>query len=474
MGKPTKEQLDRINDLSHTELQDDQVYVFTSRSADTLPVERYGWMGEYSISMTNDFLSKLKDSYDTGVGLIASHNTGRIPFGRTFGAEVKLDKVDGENVSTLYIDNYIVTHMYDEDGNKELIKTEVGGLNTNDIVNHIKSGAVFDTSIGFSITKPTCSICGEDLRDYSKCSHYLGEYYDVVVDGESKKMRCDMIAEDGEGLENSLVYAGAVDRALIVKSTKEESYSKDSSLQQTNSDNCNAFYNIDDIKTIPLHTDIMCRMSKGNFEMFTLTSERKEYDKGSVKMPESKDTQELQVANDTALSMVSLEEYNKVSSEKEELYRKLVEAENQVESLNVRLDELGAQLEQANSLNETLKAKAEVADEYQKTLIEDTLQAGVRARGNAFNKERYAKYLGTLSVSELRDELKSLNEEFSSGIIAARVTSVELEDKDKGQVELSLEEARQLAAKNAMQEFKLNGGNLEELTKKELSKLQSK
>lgn len=475
MPRPTKEQLRKINKFASAELSEDQVYVFRSLSADTLPVSRYGWSGEYSINMSTSMLTALKKSYKTGVGLLASHNNSRLPFGRTFDAEVTVDMVGQDSVETMYIDHYIVTHTKDEDGNKSPLRTEINGMTTQDIVNHIDVGHTFDTSIGFAITKPTCSICKHDIRDYEQCSHMPGRTYDVQVGDATEKFRCNIIAEDGEGLENSLVYAGAVDRAIITHSNTNDNENFSESLQGAVNNADPTIYNVDDIKTVPLHSQLLCRMSKGGMTLFTSTSERKDITplKGSAEMTvENTPNQDVtELTQGTVLlqadERVSLNEYNKVVGEKTELETKYSALETQNAELTEKLSTADAEIV-------SLQVKSELADKFTKDLIEDVVKAGVQARGNGFNEERYSKYAQTLSVDELKEELTAFKSEFPGSVEEARVTAVELESERSDEtVTLSKQEMRELAGKNAMSRFKKSGGNLEELTREELAKLEN-
>lgn len=474
MPRPTREQLNKINKFAHTPLEEDQVYVFKSLSADTLPIERMGWFGRYDIIMTSRMLNKLKEDYRKGVGLLASHDNNRLPFGRTFDAEVKVDYVDGEPVETLYIDHYIVTHVKDEEGNKVPLRTEINGMTTQDIVNHIEVGHTFDTSIGFAITEPKCSICKNDIRDHTKCKHVPGMKYDVQVGEETVQKRCDIIADYGEGIENSLVYAGAVNRALI-QHQKYSKFTEDSEyiLQGAVNNNEMSLYNVDDIKKVPLQSAVYCKLSKGkNMELFTLTPDRVEYEKGSEEMPTN---QELSQSTAELKDVVLKEQYDKVVSEKEELSTKLSDAEAKVVDLEKQVSDLQEKLSASEAKVDELTVKAQLADSFTEDLIQETVKAGIQARGNSFNKERYEKYLRTLSVDEIKEELKAFRQEFPGSIEAARVTKTEVEEReDEPDVQMSMDELRQLAAKRAMERFKRDGGNLEKMTKEELSKLLEK
>lgn len=472
MPKPTKEQLEKINNLAKKELKEEQVYVFRSLSADTLPVKRAGFFGEYTINLTSKMLNDLKKSYQTGVGLLASHNKSRLPFGRTFDAEVKVDYVDGRPVETLYIDHYVVTHMLDEEGNKVPLRTEINGMTTQDIVNHIDAGHTFDTSIGFIITEPKCSICGHDIRDYDNCKHIPGLKYEVQVGDKVEKIRCDIVAEGGEGIENSLVYAGAVDRAIIQKTTQNLSLGEDVQ-KDVNSEEV-GLYNVDEIKSLPLNSVIYCRLSKGSMSIFTDTPHRQginEFKKGSVEM-QVKETQVAELSK-SVTDMVSLQEYNKVVSEKDALSTVNAELQKRVEDLEGELAKVREEVELKNELINTLTPKAELADKFTEDLIQEVVKAGIRARGNSFNAERYEKYARTLSVDELKEELEAFRQEFAGDIETARVTRQELDENNAETKTLSKQEMYNLAATRAVERYRVEGGNLEELTKQELAKLQS-
>lgn len=468
MTRPTQAQLELINKFTTEDLKPEQVFVFTSLSADTLPVSRQGWMGEYFIHMNKNMLLDLKRDYQKGAGLLASHNSRRLPFGKTFDATIKTDRVGNDDVETLYIDHYIVQYLEGEDGEKIKLGTEINGMTTEDIINHIRVGHTFDTSIGFAITDCQCSICGNDIRDYSKCSHYPGEMYDVQNGDKAEKQRCDLIANGGEGLENSIVYAGAVNRAIIQNG--KESFSHDPAVQPDVKEHDVQMYNVDDVKKIPLNAEIFCRFSKDSgMQMFTNTPNRQE-NMEDANM--TNQTQETQLGTGVELTaaplrtMYSEEQYKQVLEEKVGLGKDLEQAQK---DLGKAQEELAV----ATALNVELQAKAILADQYKADLITETLAAGVKAHGNSFKEERYSKYLATLSVDEIKEERDTFREAFSAGIDEARATRQELDDKGDTTAQMSADEKRAIAAKNAMQRWNASGGtgDLMQMTNEELAKL---
>lgn len=485
MPTPTRAQLNKINKFSQVDLKEEQVYVFQSLSADTLPIKRFGWFGEYSINMSDNMLNKLKKDYRTGVGLLASHNSNRLPFGRTFDADVKVDNVDGEEVKTLYIDHYMVKYMEDEDGTKSPLRTEINGMTTQDLANHIEVGHTFDTSIGFSMNEVKCSICKHDLRDYDKCSHIPGMTYDVQVGENVEKQRCNIIAESGEGIENSLVYAGAVNRALIQNGRNDASHQNlstnssdyDSSVKLGDS----TLYNVDELKNLPRDAQVLCFLSKGNMQVFTNTNERRDFNKylkEREEMSEATKTPETGLLSAEPLKpVVSQELYDQLKLAHDGFAEKLGKTETTLTETLAKVGELQDELKAKDIQIEELSAKAELADEYRNSLIDETVKAGVAARGNQFNTERYSKYVATLSVAEIKEELSAFKGEFPATVEAARVTAQEAEterEADAPAVELSIHEIRQEAAKQAMVEFNRNGGDLVALTEKYITELRQK
>ena len=473
LAKPTAEQLEKVNQLTRTNVDEDQVYVFTSLSADTLPVSRRSIFGEFNIFFSNQMLDKLKKDYQTGVGLLASHDNNRLPFGRTFDANVKMDMVDGESVQTLYIDHYVVTHVKDEDGEKQPLRTEINGMTTQDIVNHIDVGHTFDTSIGFSIEEPLCSICENDLRDWEQCRHIPGFEYDVETDNGTEQKRCDIVANYGEGLENSVVYAGAVDRAIIQNNNYSKTSDENSeNLQQSVNSEDSGFYNVSEMKSVPLDSHIFCRMSKGGgMELFTDSPNRRNLDdlKGREETM-ADNTQETQL-QETVLKT----DYDKVVSDQESLKTEFNEMKSAKEDFETKYNDTLTELQELQTkVSEEYKPKAEMADQFTEDLIQETLSAGVKARGNAFNSERFEKYLRSLEVSEMKEELSALQNEFPGQVEAARVSAQETEtERDEDTVEMSKAEMRQEASKTAFQRYQNEGGDLEQLTKEEFSKLQN-
>ncbi|BAU28150.1 hypothetical protein DFP93_101226 [Aneurinibacillus soli] len=487
MGTPTPEQLQLINNrFAKAPLKSEQVYVFECIAADTLPVLRKSWYGEYTITMTDKMLVQLMDDFKQGCALLASHNSWKLPFGRTFDARVGYETVDDKNVNTMRIWQYMVTHTIKEDGSMEEIHTEVGKMSTKDIASHIDAGTIFDTSIGFVISSAKCSVCEHDVRS-EKCGHYPGKYY--VIDEQA--VRCDIIAEDGQGIENSLVFSGAVDRATITASANGRGIENSETEEKT-------VYSIDDIKKVPLDEPIVCHYSKhSGVEWFTRSSRRIERPEELASEKEMKDVsgtnvefKDIQLA--FAKAGINFDKIGDVSSAvgaafaaesakaTEEMNKQLEAKDAEFARVSAELDKLKTDFSDAQSKimeltdqKEELSKKAELVEQYRKDLIEATVEAGIRVMGNTFNKERQEKYLSTLSIDELKEEKAAYEGQFQERFAGSRTTKPKQQAKSAVNGEMmrrsdfeNEQEFRTYVGKEAMKLSRKNGTNVADETMK--------
>ena len=406
MPKPTEQQLQLINSrFSQVELTEDNCYVFTNLMIDNLPTS---YNSIIQPALLNTFLEDVKN----GVALLLVHNSRKLPIGRSFDARIKSEYVpdEGREVLTLYGDFYIPLGISLE-----------GGVTTDDITRGIDTGINFATSIGFNAKDWKCSICGNDIRDYFACPHVPGRKYAVERNGEDLVETCYvLVGEDGVGelLEDSLVYAAACDRASVIRhlSASVTDFRESSKLQV-----------IDDIKNVPLEAMVTQYYTKDGSVLFTDTQERtcgteylRKRSEDQVELEKVinilgkfdikfADESELETALSKALSLQknTIEELEKANQEIESLTDELQKAN---EGLTLK-DET---IKELSEKNEELSEKAGLAETYHKDLIAQALEAGVRSQGNAFPSEMYEKFLGTLSVDELKTVIKQFKDEFAS------------------------------------------------------------
>jgi hypothetical protein len=320
-------------------------------------------------------------------------------------------------------------------------------MTTDDLVKGIDAGTIFDVSVGFNATVWQCSICGNDIRNYRECSHIPGREYIV----ESKIEKCKVLVGeggDGELLELSLVYAGACNRATI-KST----FSADGVKEPVKGTN---LYVVDNIKNIPMNTNIYQYYTKDGSVLLTDTEERTEGLEYINKRSEDNVNEALKLFNETfgldlkdaaELSAKIKELATDMSASKDEVTTKLSEVTDlttKLDTLTSDLSTVSAELEvtkttlaekdtligELTTANEDLTAKAGLADTYMSDLVKETIELGIKANGNAFQTDLFEKFLATLSI----DEVKAARDGFQKDVDAkfSGATRVTEEDRALG------------------------------------------
>lgn len=466
MAKPTKEQLEKINRFAKVPLTEDQVYVFRDLMIDDQ-------LTAYYSKIHLNLLQKFAQDASKGVGLLMNHNSRSLPVGRSFDATIQLDQLDDGTVAyTLYGDFYI-----------DLGRSTESNMTTDDIAKGIDAGTVFDTSIGFSADTWTCSICGNDIRDYFACEHFPGEKY-VVQDDQGNdviEMCYVIVGEDGKGelLENSLVYAGACNRATIVNNFSKESDREFNKVPKLNL--------VDDFKNIPLDATIYAFYTKDGSVLYTDTDKRT--NGAEVLRKRSEETVELkqllEVANKFGLKTGTADEFaaslESLKAAQDELATKLEEVESlkaelsttqkEVESLKEQLSNKDATIADLTAKNEELSIKAGLGETYRQDLINKTIEMGVRLMGNSFNTELFTKFLETLSVDQIKEQFasfeKQVNEKFANARTAEPVPSLKnrLDNREMTREDFDDElEFRAKVAEEAQKYAKEHGVSLKEAT----------
>ncbi|WKL02433.1 hypothetical protein Q0F98_40820 [Paenibacillus amylolyticus] len=154
MAKPTTEQLARINQLARVPLTEEEAYVFPAKLVGDQIIPRRFYR------LTPNFLRKMAVQAREGVSLLLYHSWANlgimtIPLGRTFDSRLQMD---GDELA-LYADHYMK------------LGQEVGDIKIDQIAEGIDSGTIFDTSIGFTVSSQTCSVCGSGIFRWELPTH---------------------------------------------------------------------------------------------------------------------------------------------------------------------------------------------------------------------------------------------------------------------------------------------------------------
>lgn len=469
MPKPTVEQLEKINRFTIEPLTEENCFVFNDLMIDDQPTA-------YSSKIHPNLLTKFVRDANRGVGLLMNHNNRSLPVGRSYGAEVREEYSDnGEIMKSVYGQFYI-----------DLGRNTESGMSTDDIAKGINSGTIFDTSIGFNAHSWDCSVCNYDIRDWENCSHFPGEKYQVKDDnGVFREETCYVIAgQDGQGelLENSLVYAGACDRATI-----KNNFSRNDVREKENG---TKLHLVENFKNIPTNATIYQYFTNDGSVLFTETGERTNGLEQLTKR--SEENVELAKIKETVakfgIEFETVEELSTKLGEFTAVTSELATAKEQVTELSTKVEELETvktDMEESLSkkdetiteltvTNEQLTEKAELANTYRQDLTAKALETGVRAQGNAFQKPMFEKFLATLSIDEIKEVISGFENEVNEKFANARTTepknaeptrfAKESEPKFKGDFE-DENQFRAHVADEATKYAKENGVSLKEATK---------
>ncbi|MEK4451635.1 hypothetical protein [Paenibacillus sp. FSL L8-0506] len=347
MAKPTTEQLTRINQLARVPLTEDETYVFPAKLVGDQIIPRRFYR------LTPNFLRKMAVQAREGVSLLLDHSWANlgimtIPLGRTFDSRLQMD---GDELA-LYADHYMK------------LGQEVGDIKIDQIADGIDAGTIFDTSIGFTVSSQTCSICGQEYFGGS-CPHIRGREYDTKL--------CTVDINDGDLMENSLVFDGAYPGAGVVgmsNTLETQSTVKWEALSE-------------DAKSLPSDGRVFYSFSgKSGLDGFVIKQEKN-------------NEPETQAKGDDTVT--------------DEQKAALAAAQTQATALAAANGVLGQVRAALGVENDTdipakltaLSAQAADGAAYKVKVTEQACGAGVRALGEAFNVEAMKTVLSNLPVTEI-------------------------------------------------------------------------
>ena len=178
-GIPTAVQLGAINALAKTELQEEQVYVFSLRLCDDQVDRDFERFDTAALpGLAKLFVGK--------TGIVDHKWSSDSQVARIFAAETVME--DGIS--------YIKAWAY----------IRRGGAN-DEIIADIEAGIKKEVSVGCSMGRSVCSICG---GEYGSCGHRKGQYYDG-------QLCCAVLKEPMDAYEFSFVAVPAQVNAGVLK-----------------------------------------------------------------------------------------------------------------------------------------------------------------------------------------------------------------------------------------------------------------
>ena len=348
MAKPTATQLALINQLARVPLSEDEVYTFEAKLVgDNIIPRRF-------FQISPNFLRKMADQAKQGVSLLLDHSWANlgimtIPLGRTYNSRLQQDG----NELALYADHYMK------------LGQEINGIKIDQLAEGIDAGTIFDTSIGFITSKHVCSICRENYYS-SACSHFRG----IEYEGKT----CIIEIDDGELMENSLVFDGAYPGAGVVNLNQNQTDTQQPTMWDVLSE---------DAKSLP-----------GDGRVFYSFSSKSGF-AGYVPKQQIEKTSTM-VEGDEEMSAEALKQMELALAQAKTAGDASTGLLTQIRTaLGLTADsEILAKLT-------SLSTQAKDGELYKLKITEQACGAGVRAMGEAFNVEAMKLSLANLPVAEI-------------------------------------------------------------------------
>lgn len=427
-GIPTEEQWAKMQKfIKNKKYKKENFYVFETQGVgDRVVPNRY-------TRILPEVLEIMKQDAQKGVSLMLNHNWSQlgvqsIPIGKVFDARIGPGTQDGETTA-LYLTQYIL-----KDDSK------VDGYSKNDIINLIDTGILSDTSIGWGTEHDCykCNICGNTYWS-SKCSHLKGGKY-IVNEETNEVQECivevhapkNVHAGNNILMENSIVFDGAYPNAEIQSSIP-------------NSNLRDGLELLDGKKELE-NGKILANSYNNNLELFFVPSE-----KGGKVMEENKnevveevtETQATSVEENQEVTEPNNEEQNTVTEETqnndnevvEETTEEVTETQSAAEEASIVL--LESELEEAfgkEISKETILRYAKDGKACRDEAIKSALNSGVRAMGNAFSKDSFAKTFELMAINDINEMAKAWENQVSENFSSKRV-SVDSAEVEKMSVE---------------------------------------
>jgi len=410
-GTPTSAQLEKINKMAKRPLTKEEIFVYSHKMAgDMIIPNRY-------MQLTKPLLNVFREDANKGVSFLLGHSwtlfspKPALAYGKVFEGWVgKQGLVEGESVSF--------------NGSAYIVRgQEKDGIKTDSIISDIETGIIFDTSIGWGANTFICSICGNDIRDYGKCHHYPGKEYVIDEDTGETKLCYIMAKPPGYLMEDSAVFDGAYPSAGSALSAIVDEGGFESREGE--------FFVVDDFKKMPIGELVFgVYSSRGGIVTFTkkITSGKAHsLSTGSNEKLEGKDGDNMneevrkfikelgldigdvdEIAAETVLEKLKVkwnEEANQGAGEGQ-----AGEETNNVEFEALPKDEVKKVLGKEYDADEILKFAKEGL-ELRNELIKDTIEWGVRAQANDFDKTTWEELLyesnrSLESIRKFRDQFK--------------------------------------------------------------------
>lgn len=369
----------------------------------------------------NKTLGNFKRGLDAGVSYLDSHNNRQNGLGQSLrGQLVKTDETDpetGKPIEEVWGDFFTLQGV------------EINGHRSDSFLALIGSGVWRDVSVGFFARDIECGLCGKQVFDWwadDGCPHLPGLEYEW--EGETRTAWAWI--NDGELSEVSQVYDGASPGAAVVKA---EQMGAEGRLNDRTRTQIERRYNTRialpersyRLGGIPLIGDREERGMPDEHNTTIRTADALEAvaedEETRIEEPADGDEPEepVEAPEGGDDSETTIEEPESEAPEPEEPESdRMAALRSRYAPQGIRLGSdpvkavraLAEALLTARGKITELEGEAEIGKRYKRDLIEATLAAGVRARGERFRRETYQRILEGLDI----DSIRAIGEDFGT------------------------------------------------------------
>ena len=187
------------------QIPEEDIFVFSAEVSNTS-------VDAYFSHMHQTTLENFASGAEQGVSLLDSHDSRKLGIGYSCGGRVITDGAEGSRTRVV-ADFYIIRGL--EYGANYSYRSSDG------FIRAVETGVVRDVSVGFYGGRHICDIDGLNVWSW-ECKHWPGRSY-IITDpetGEEKTVVATYTIYDGTLSEVSLVYDGATPSAMIIKALR--------------------------------------------------------------------------------------------------------------------------------------------------------------------------------------------------------------------------------------------------------------
>lgn len=425
---PTDDQWEKMKKhIKSDRFKKDDFFVF-----ETLAVGDRVVPGRFT-KITPELLKIMQEDATKGVSLMLNHNEGQsgvqsIPIGRVFDGRIG-EGTQADETQVLYTTQYILRD-----------DSKVDGYSKNDIIKLIESGIISDTSVGFSVGYENykCSICGNSIYDFRKCSHIPGKKYIVNEETNEVKMCIALLEPPKENhagnkvlIENSIVYDGAYPNAIIQSKFGKEMNFQDSQIKS-----------LEDKEKF-INDGIIIGYSNPNngFDLYY----KETLEKGGVEKMEDENITNS-ATNNTNEETVETPEVNNTNAENAEVENQETENTEGTENQNTETQSNETAenmfsekeiLEKFNNIADSIEGLVELANEgleNRNEVISEALDSGVHYLGNAFDKDVFSKTFSSMKTKDIKKMGKTWEEQANDKFSHTKVSKQDFSNENEDNV----------------------------------------